>query len=139
MDVVGGAEALRHPLGDLLGRAVAGDARSAQRAAEDRERDAGVAPAHLLAHDREQQPGRVREALRHELPGVEADLGGLLDDGPRRLFTLVPLVTDGSHDLLGEIVHPLLDLLLILVEIERELGHRALLAATVADPEVTGW
>jgi hypothetical protein len=45
-------------------------------------------------------------------------------------------VTGGPHDLLGEVVHPLLDLLLILVEIERELGHLALLAATVADPGV---
>ena len=139
MDVVGRAETLRDPLADLLGGAVAGDAGGAEGAAEDRQRDPGVAPAHLLAHDREQQPGGIREALRHELPRVEADLRRLLDDGPRRLFFLVPLVTGGPHDLFGEVVHPLLDLLLILVEIEGELGHWALLAATVADPEVTGW
>src|SRR4029453_11354226 len=123
----------RHPLRDLLGGAVPGDAGGAQGAAENAQRDPGVTPAPLLAAGREQKAGRVGEALGHELPGVEADLGGLLDDRPRRLLALVPLVTDGSHDLLGEVVPPLLDLLLVLVEVERELGHGALLAATGAD------
>src|SRR5215217_6228439 len=67
-------------------------------------------------------------------PRVLPKIASEIPASPQHIFTLVPLVTGGPHDLLGEVVHPLLDLLLILVEIERELGHRALLAAGVADP-----
>ena len=42
------AVALRHPLDDLLGRAVAGDAGGGEAGAEDRQADAGVAPEQLL-------------------------------------------------------------------------------------------
>src|SRR5205085_5117921 len=61
----------------------------------------------------------------HELEGVQPDLGRLLDDGPRRLLALVPLVGRGADDAVGEVVDPLLDLQLVLVELEGELGHRA--------------
>ena len=50
-------------------------------------------------------------------------LGRLLDDRPRELLPLVPLVGGGPHDVLGEVVDPLLDLLLVLVELEGEVGH----------------
>ena len=51
-----------------------------------------------------------------EVEAVEADLGGLLDDRPRELLALVPLVAGRADDGLGEVVDPLLDLQLVLVE-----------------------
>ena len=123
LDLLGRAEALRHPLADLLGRAVGDDAGDGERAAEDRQRDAGVTPAHLLDHDRPGEAGGIGERVGAELHRVEADLGRLLDDRPRRLLPLVPLVGGGADDVLGEVVDPLLDLELVLVEVEREVGH----------------
>ena len=73
-------------------------------------RDAGVAPRHLLVDDGQQEAGRVEEALGGEIKRVQADLGGLLDDGPRGLFPFVPFVGGGPNDVLGEVVHPFLDL-----------------------------
>ena len=46
--------------------------------------------------------------------------------GHGRLLPLVPLVRDGADDVLGEVVDPFLDLELVLVEVEREVGHGAL-------------
>ena len=127
-DVVrSGAEALRHPLHHLLGRAVAGDAGGGEAGAEDREADAGVAPEQLLERDRQREPGVVaHRRLREEVERVQADLGGLLHDRHRELLPLVPLVGGRAHHGGGEIVHPVLDLLLVLVESEGELGHVAL-------------
>ena len=61
-DLVGRAVALRHPLDDLLGRAVAGDAGGGEARAEDRQADAGVAPEQLLDGDRQREAGRVEHA-----------------------------------------------------------------------------
>ena len=58
-----------------------------------------------------------------EVPRVEADLGGLLDDRPRRLLPLVPLGRGGADHVGGEVVDPLLDLQLVFVELERERRH----------------
>ena len=120
---VRGAVALRHPLDDLLGRAVAGDAGGGERRAHDRHADAGVTPEQLLDGDRQGQPGRVGERVQQEVEAVEAVLRGLLHDRPRELLTLVPLVGGGTHDVVGELVHPLLDLQLVFVEVQREVGH----------------
>ena len=120
---VGRPEALRHPLHDLLGRAVAEDARNAERGAHDGEADAGIAPEQLLVEHRHHQPGRVREGVRDEVERVQADLRRLLDDRPRGLLPLVPLVGGRTDDVLGEVVDPLLDLELVLVESEGEIGH----------------
>ena len=64
------------------------------------------------------EPARVEEALGDEVERVQADPGRLLDDRPRGLLPLVPLVAGGSDHVLGEVVHPLLDLQLVFVEIE---------------------
>ena len=50
------------------------------------------------------------------------DLGGLLDDGPGRLLALVPLAADRSDHVLGELVDPVLERDLVLVQLEREVG-----------------
>jgi hypothetical protein len=63
----------------------------------------------------------------HELPAVETDLGGLLDDRVRELLALVPLFGGGTNDLDTELVDPLLELELVFVEVEGEIGHEDLL------------
>ena len=129
LDVVGRPEALGDPLADLLGRPVGEDPGHGQGRAEDGQRDAGVTPAHLLVDEAHEQTGRVREALRDEVEGVEPVLGRLLNDRPRRLLPLVPFGAGGTDDVLGELVHPLDDLELVLVELEGVVGHGCALLA----------
>jgi hypothetical protein len=47
---------------------------------------------------------------------VQPDLGGLLDDRPRELLALVPLLGGRTHDVLGEGVNPVPQLDLVVVE-----------------------
>ena len=96
LDVVGGPEALRDPLHLLLGGAVGHDPGDRQGRAHDRQADPGVAPGELLEGQHHLEPQRIAEGVGHEVEAVEADLGRLLDDRPRRLLALVPLVGDGS-------------------------------------------
>ena len=72
----------------------------------------------------------------HEVEAVQADLGGLLDDRPRGLLTLVPLVGGRADDVLGEVVDPLLQLELVLVEGEREVGHGSKLPNGNNEPQL---
>ncbi len=123
LHLVGRAVALGHPLHDLLGRAVAGDPRRGEGGTNDRHADARIAPEQLLDRDRQRQPGRVARGVEQEVDAVQTDLGGFLDDGPRELLALVPLRGDRPDDTLGEVVDPLLDLELVFVEVEREVGH----------------
>jgi hypothetical protein len=41
-------------------------------------------------------------------------------------------VGGGAHDVLGEVVDPLLDLELVLVEVEREIGHGGISSGSVS-------
>ncbi len=123
-DLVGRPEALRHPFRHLFGSAVAEDPGYAQRGTEDGQADAGIAPRHLLHDHRYRDAGGVGEHVGHEVEGVQPDVGGLLDDRPRGLLPLVPLVGDRAHDLLGEVVNPLLELKLVLVQGIGKIGHR---------------
>ena len=52
-----------------------------------------------------------------------ADLGRFLDDRPRGLLPFVPFVGRRADDVLGEVMDPFLDLGLLLVEVEGEIGH----------------
>ena len=101
-------------------RALAEDRGDGERGAHDRHADAGVAPEQLLVDDRQRQAGRVGEELREPLEAVQADLRGLLDDRPGRLLPLVPLVRGRAHDVGGEAVHPVADVLLVLGQLQRE-------------------
>ena len=67
-------------------------------------------------------PGRVTEGVGHEIERVEADPGSFLDDRPRRLFSFVPLVGGGADHSSGEVVHPLPDLQVLVVEGEGKAG-----------------
>ena len=69
-----------------------------------------------------EMPGRVGEDRGHEIERVQPDSGGFLDDRPRGLLPLVPLVGGGPHHVLGEVVDPLLQLALVLVEGVRKVG-----------------
>jgi hypothetical protein len=138
LELLGGPEALGDPFGDLLGGAVPDDPRHREGGPEDRQGDAGVAPAHLLADHREGDAGRVTEGVGDELPGVQADVGGLLDDRPGGLFALVPLVGRGPDDVLREVVDPFLDLELVLVELEGEVRHGCLLGRS-GPPDPTSY
>ena len=74
--------------------------------------------------DREREAGLVaHHGVGHEVHPVEADLGGLLDDRPRGLLALVPLLAGGAEDGVGELVDPALELHLVVGELEGELGH----------------
>ena len=126
LDLLGRAEALRHPLAHLLGCAVGHDPGDGERAADDRETDPGVTPRQLFERERERQTGGIGSRVGEELERVEPDLGRLFDDGPRRLFPLVPFVRGRTDHVLGEVVDPFLDLELVFVELEREVGHRRL-------------
>ena len=134
LHVVGRAVALGHPLDELLGGAVAHDAGRGQAAAHDGQADAGVAPEQLLDGHRHGQPGGVAEhGVGHEVEAVEADLGRLLHDRPRELLPLVPLLGGRADHGLGEVVDPLLDLELVLVEGQGKVGHAKHLAGPGCD------
>ena len=123
LEVTGRAEHLRRPLADLLRSAVAGDRGRRERCPDDGQADARVAPEQLLHRDRQPEPGLV-EALRgEEVEGVETDLGGLLEHRPRELLALVPLCGGRTDDVLGEGVHPLLQLDVVRAEVEAGRGR----------------
>ena len=107
LEVARGAEHLRDPLEHLLLGAVAAHAGGGQRRTDDRQADAGVAPAQLLHGDRDAEAGRVEALGGEEVHRVDAGLGGLLDDGPGELLLLVPLRGGGTDDVGGEAVQPL--------------------------------
>lgn len=123
LDVVGVAVHLRDPGADLLLGAVGEDAHGRQARTDDGQGDARVPPEELLHRHRDAEARRVEELLGVEVEGVDADLGRLLDDGPGRFLTLVPLRSRRTDHIRGEAVKPVTDLLLVVVEFERELRH----------------
>jgi hypothetical protein len=127
LDVILGAVALGDPFADLFGRALAEDGGDGEARALDGHAEAGVTPEQFLVDDRQAEAGRVGEELCGALEAVETDLGGLLDDLPGEFLALVPFVGGGAHHVLGEAVYPLLDVLLVLVQLEAELGRRSLI------------
>ena len=87
--------------------------------------DAGIAPEELLDRDRQRQAGLVCQRVHHEVPAVQTDLAACCTTRLRELLALVPFVGRGAHDVVGEVVDPLLDLDLVFVEMQGELGHIA--------------
>src|ERR1019366_6159766 len=124
-DVVGRAETARHPLHLLFGRAVRDDGRDAQRRTHDRHAQTSVTPGEFLEGDHERETRLVADGVHQEVETVHAELGGLFDEGPGRLFTLVPLGGDGAHLLFGEAVQPVAQRDLVLVEFNRKIAHVA--------------
>src|SRR5690606_30687428 len=110
LDVVLVAEHLGQPRAELLGGAVAGQGGGGQAGADDRQGDAGVAPDQLLEHDGHRQPARLEPLGGEEVQGVQADLGGFLDDRPGGLLALVPFGAGRADHVAGEGVHPVPDL-----------------------------
>ena len=95
LQLVADAEALGHPLGDLLGRAGGGDAGGGEAGAADRERDAGAAPVHLLGVDQAELAVGVGARVLHRLEPAEALAAGLLHDLPGN--ALVGVVDRGGR------------------------------------------
>jgi hypothetical protein len=95
---------------------------TSERGADDGQPDAGVTPEELFQGDRQPEPGLLEGLRGEEVDRVQPDLRGLLDDLPGGLLALVVLVRRGAYDVLGELVHPLLQLELVLGEVERH-GH----------------
>ena len=124
LDVVERPVALGDPLHLLLGRAVGHDRRDGQGRAHEGHADPGVAPGELFERQHHRQPRGVDVGVGDEVHAVDADLGGLCDDGPRRLLALVPLVRGRAHHVQRESVDPLLQRFLVVVEFHREVGHR---------------
>ena len=97
---------------------------AARPGAEDRQRDARVPQNSSSMRDGEREARLVaHHGVGHEVHPVEADLGGLLDDRPRRLLALVPLLPGGADDGVGELVDPVAQLLLVVGQLEGELSH----------------
>ena len=103
---------------------LAGDAGRGERGADDGQADAGVAPEQLLHRDRQPEPGLLEVLGGEEVEGVEADLGGLLEHRPGELLALVPLGGGRTDDVLGEGVHPLLQLDVVGAEVEAGCGRQ---------------
>ena len=122
LDLVADPEALRDPLGDLLGGAGGGEAGRGEARALDRERDPGAAPVQLLGGDDAELTVRVLPHLLHVLEALQAPLAGLPDDLPGRALLGVVLRRDGPDHLAGEPPDLLLVLPLLVVESEIHLG-----------------
>jgi len=116
LHVVGGAVTLRHPLHHLLGRAVAGDARGRETRAHDRHADAGVTPEDFFDRHRQREAARIAHCVHDEIETVETNLRRFLHDRPGEFFALVPLVCGGANHVDGELVDPILQLLLVIIE-----------------------
>ena len=112
------AEALGDPAGDLLGGAGRRDPRRGERAARDRERNAGTAVVQLLGVDAAHDPVGIGADLRDLVHAMEAPLACGPDDVPRRALVTVVLRRDGPDDLLGEPAAGPLELELFVVEPE---------------------
>ena len=115
--------ALRHPLHNLLGRAVARDTGRSKAGPHDGHANPRVTPEQFLNRYREREAALVADGVQHELEPIETDLGGLLDDRPGELLTLVPLVSGRPDHVGGKRVDPALDLLLVIIQGERKLCH----------------
>ena len=128
--LVDGAEHLGQPLPQLLGRSGRGQRRGGEPGAQDRQ---ARCPRHPRTSPRRPSACRVRSARRpawRRAPGVQADLGRLLDDRPRRLLALVPLRGRRPDDVRSEVVHPVPDLDDVVGAARAKTSWRLVLSAT---------
>src|SRR5215211_2995420 len=123
--ILGSAEALRHPLHELVGRAGGVDRRHGEGGAHDRHPDPGIAPEELLVDDRHREPCGIHPELSDALEAVEADLRRLLDHRPRSLLALIPFGGRRAHHPLGEAMDPVAHVALVLAQLEVERPIRA--------------
>ena len=126
LQLVADAEALGHPLGDLLGRAGGGDAGGGEPGAGDRQRDPGAAPVHLLGVDDPELAVRVGGVALQLLEAAESLAAGLLHDLPRNALVGVVDRCGGPDHVAGELPAALLvgELLVVEGEVHRDLLRR---------------
>jgi len=123
------SEALGPPLHQLLGRAVAGDAGQAQRAAEDGQRDAGVTQDISSLAMGAGSPLSSRNAWEmksNEYRPTRA-ASSMIATGS---LPVRPTRARRADDVFGEVVHPFLDLQLILVENQARIQPSGLLRSS---------
>ena len=118
LHIVGGAVTLGHPLHHLLRRAVARNTGGGESRTHDGHTDAGIAPEQFFDGHGQGEPSGIGHCVHQEIKAVETDLGGLLNDWPRELLGFVPLAGGGADHGYCEVVNPLLDLQLVVVERE---------------------
>src|SRR5258708_22735466 len=108
------------PFARRLARAYTADRHCREAGADDRQRDARIAPEQLLPGDRDAEAAGLKPLLGEEIERVQADLRRLLQDRPRRLLALVPLRGGGPDHVPGEPVHPVAHLAHARIQVERE-------------------
>ena len=118
LDLIVGAEALRDPAGDLLGRARGGEAGGREARAVDRQGDAGAAPVHLLGGDDAELAVGVGAGALQVVEAVQAPLARLLDGIPGRALLAVVLVRDGADHLAREPPDVVLELPVLIIQRE---------------------
>jgi hypothetical protein len=128
LDLVGAAEAVGHPAGDLLGGAGGGDAGCRQARAGDRQGDAGAAPVELFGRDHLHLPLAVGGRALDRLERAEALLARLLDHLPGNALLFVVLARRRADHVAGE--GPATVLVLLLLLVERKFHSIPLVAAT---------
>src|SRR5258708_19725372 len=95
------------PFARRLARAYTADRHCREAGADDRQRDARIAPEQLLPGDRDAEAAGLKPLLGEEIERVQADLRRLLQDRPRRLLALVPLRGGGPDHPPAQPLHPL--------------------------------
>ena len=113
-----GSVTLWYPLDDLLRSSVTSDSSSGESGSHDGHADSGIAPKHLFDCDWECESGWVCHAVHQELNAIQANFGCLLHNGERELFAFIPLLGSGSNHVDSELVDPVLDLNLVIIEVE---------------------
>ena len=118
LDLIGAAEAVGHPAGDLVGGAGGGDAGGGEARAGDRERDARAAPVELLGRDHLHLALGVG-GVRWIASSVPKPCAARLPDHlPGNALLFVVLAGRRADHLTGEFPGALLVLELLLVECE---------------------
>ena len=114
-----GSETGRDPGRNLLGGALREDRRHRQTGALDGKPDPGAPPRQLLGNQGRHDAGGVAVGLLEKVDPIKTYLGSLLDHGPGKLLGLVVLRGHGTDLFLGERVHPITNLTLLVRQLER--------------------
>ena len=117
------AVTLRYPLHRLLRRAVTCDACCGEATSHDRHAKASITPEQFFNRNWQSKTGAVLPSVHQELPAVEPNLCRLLHYRIRELFAFVPFGGSWTHDVFGESVRPVFNLLLVIVEGHRKFTH----------------
>ncbi|CAB4636005.1 unannotated protein [freshwater metagenome] len=123
LHLVGSAVTLWHPFHDLFRSAVAANACGGKTRTEDGKTNAGISPEQFFNGENDGEASWVSKVCGHELPAVQTNVRCFLNDGPRKLFALVPLFSGRTNHIGCKSVNPIDQCLLIIVEVKAVIGH----------------